>query len=405
MTGQNDTVFTFLAEGNNFVTEYSNKLEEIYSYDETEITDFLVPQTVNGDTDLEVLQREKLVTLRKSLCQTLCVAFPQYGVYELYDRRKLILLAKDILYLGNSIRNVNIDKRLKKTFKNYDDLGNGSQSDETIHPDTPVIGAEDVAVSCIALRDSVLTLNNLVTDLKKEISDLKSYVVKLEVQINKDPQTQTPTEPPTDDRTVTETEGVNSGGANINNNIVQERDETGPGTNNSRATPGVSNNEGNYQLPREQRRKVLCGSAASSSEPNTIVRGTSDETHDFRAAANVTTRLSSIYIGNTLPSTTTDNIRNHLQTIGLGGEVSDIQELRSRDFTKKSFCVTFDNVTAENKSYEVKWPRDVVVRPYRTYQKQAKRGKSPVNKGQGQSNKHSAPRGQTYSTDTSNKWQ
>ena len=197
MTGQNDTVFTFLAEGNNFVTEYSNKLEEIYSYDETEITDFLVPQTVNGDTDLEVLQREKLVTLRKSLCQTLCVAFLQYGVYELYDRRKLILLAKDILYLGNSIRNVNIDKRLKKTFKNYDDLGNGSQSDETIHPDTPVIGAEDVAVSFIALRDSVLTLNNLVTDLKKEISDLKSHVVKLEVQINKDPQTQTPTEPPT----------------------------------------------------------------------------------------------------------------------------------------------------------------------------------------------------------------
>ena len=104
-----------------------------------------------------------------------------------------------------------------------------------------------------------------------------------------------------------------------------------------------------------------------------------------------------------MPSTTTDNIRNHLQTVGLGGEVSDIQELRSRDFTKKSFCVTSDNVTAENKSYEVKWPRDVVVRPYRTYQKQAKRGKSPANKGQGQSNKHSAPRGQTYSTDTSNK--
>ena len=166
MTGQNDTVFTFLAEGNNFVTEYSIELEEMYSYNETEITDFLVPQTVNGDTDLEVLQREKLVILRKSLCQTLCVVFPRYGVYELYDRRKLILLAKDILYLGNSIRNVNIDKRLKKTFKNYDDLGNGSQSDEIIHTDTPVIGAEDVAVSCIALRDSELTLNNLVTDFK-----------------------------------------------------------------------------------------------------------------------------------------------------------------------------------------------------------------------------------------------
>ena len=54
----------------------------------------------------------------------------------------------------------------------------------------------------------------------------------------------------------------------------------------------------------------------SSNEPNTIVCGTSDETHDFRAAANVNTRLSSIYIGNTLPSTTTDNIRNHLQTVG-----------------------------------------------------------------------------------------
>ena len=75
----------------------------------------------------------------------------------------------------------------------------------------------------------------------------------------------------------------------------------------------------------------------------------------------------------------------------LGGEVSDIRELGSRDFTKKSFCVTFDNVTAENKSYEVKWQRDIVVRHYRTYQKQAKRGKSPVNKGQGQSNKQSAP--------------
>ena len=106
------------------------------------------------------------------------------------------MLAKGILYLRNSIRNMNIDKRLKKTFKNYDNLGIGSQSDETIHPDTLVIGAEDVAVSCIALRDSVLTLNNLVTDLKKEISDLKSHVVKLEVQINKDLQTQTPTEPP-----------------------------------------------------------------------------------------------------------------------------------------------------------------------------------------------------------------
>ena len=59
--------------------------------------------------------------------------------------------------------------------------------------------------------------------------------------------------------------------------------------------------------------------------------------------------LLSVCIGRTDVHTTTDNIRSHLNKIGVGGEVSDVQGVTARIATENSFCVTVDSVEAENK--------------------------------------------------------
>ena len=99
----------------NLVELYPEKLTGIHSYAKAEIIELLASVL---NTDIEVDARCALLSdLRDKLCQTLCEMFPEYGTRELYNRQSPHTYGNDIHYIGNTVRNNNIDKNLKVVFK------------------------------------------------------------------------------------------------------------------------------------------------------------------------------------------------------------------------------------------------------------------------------------------------
>ncbi len=166
----------------NLVQQYPEKLADIHSYAKAEIIEFLAP---NMNTDGEVdVRRDLLSTLREKLCETYCVLFPEYGTRELYDRRRLHTYANDIYYFGNSIRNSDIDKGMKSVFKPSTTqlLQNDDKDDAT--PDVSMIEQSDVIETCLLLRESVVSLKTIISDLDKKVTGLQTNIGELQTKLS-----------------------------------------------------------------------------------------------------------------------------------------------------------------------------------------------------------------------------
>ena len=107
---------------------------------------------------------ELLASLREKLCETFCEMFSEYSGRVLYNRRLLQTYANDIYYIGNSIRENNIDKGLKVVFKPLTiPTGNG---DDDANPDVSLIDKSNVIETCLLLRDSVVSLKSVIQGLQ-----------------------------------------------------------------------------------------------------------------------------------------------------------------------------------------------------------------------------------------------
>ena len=334
----------------NLVELYPEKLTEIHSYAKTEIIEFLAPVL---NTDIEVDARCALLSdLRDKLCQTLCEMFPEYGTRELYNRRRPHTYGNDIYYIGNTVRNNNIDKNLKTVFK-PEPIQNGDVNEDEATPDVSMIDQTDVIETCLLLRDSVVSLKTTIRDLQQEVTELKTHVILLDAKLaNGDPNPASAAdEPPTT--------------INVIVPATQEQTATETLSTGENVNHPPHNNLDNFQLPRGHQKKIIRDGTGTISQRPGIVGSSIDSLSFSGTSVPRRNQIRSIYVGNCTVTTSAAAVRTHLGTIGLSESVLDIQPLTTRYSDMKSFCVTLNSVDAENTAYESVWPNNVAVRPYR----------------------------------------
>ena len=345
----------------NLVDQYPEKLVDIHSHAKTEIIEFLAP-VLDSEEDVDA-RCELLASLREKLCETLCEMFPEYGGRVLYNRRLLHTYANDIYYIGNSIRNNNMDKGLKVVFKPHTiQTGNG---DDDVNPDVSLMEQSDVIETCLLLRDSVVSLKSVIQGLQQEVTDLKSHNRQLDTKVGAGRATVLVGTQPRENPVVQDT--PTEGEATEQHNDGTHHAEPESATSNPlvQDSGNTTINIDNFQLPRSHQKKVQSGNMAAPTPREGIVR-TSTAQHSFtgnkRPRRN---QMKSIFVGNGSTNTTVTSLRQHLNSIGLSDNVADIQIVNTKYTDAKSFCVTLNSIDAENNAYSSDWPDRVVVRPYR----------------------------------------
>ena len=278
--------------------------------------------------------------------------FPEYGTRELYNRRRPHTYGNDIYYIGNTVRNNNIDKNLKVVFK-PEPIQNGDINEDDVTPDVSMIDQTDVIETCLLLRDSVVSLKTVIRDLQQEVTDLKSHVILLDAKLaNGDPNPAAAAgEPPTT--------------TNVIVPATQEQTATETLNTGEDVNPPPHNNLHNFQLPRDHQKNIIRNGTGITSQRPGIVGSSIDSLSFSGTSVPRRSQIRSIYVGNCTVATSAAAVRTHLGTIGLSESVLDIQPLTTRYSDMKSFCVTLNSVEAENKANESVWPNNVAVRPYR----------------------------------------
>ena len=239
----------------NLVDQYPEKLVDIHSYAKTEIIEFLAP-VLDSEEDVNA-RCELLASLREKVCEM----FPEYGGRVLYNRRLLHTYANDIYYIGNSIRNNNMDKGLKVAFKPLTTLtGNG---DDDVNPDVSLVDQSDVIETCLMLRDSVVSLKSVIQGLQQEVTDLKSHIRQLDTKVGAGRATvlvgTQPRENPVIQDTPTEEEATEQ------HNDGTQHAEPESTTPNPLVldTGNTTNNTDNFQLPSSHQKKIRSGDMAT----------------------------------------------------------------------------------------------------------------------------------------------
>ena len=345
----------------NLVDQYPEKLVDIHSYAKTEIIEFLAP-ALDSEEDVDA-RCELLASLREKLCETLCEMFPEYGGRVLYNRRLLHTFANDIYYIGNSIRNNNMDKGLKVVFKPHTiQTGNG---DDDVNPDVSLINQSDVIETCLLLRDSVVSLKSVIQGLQQEVTDLKSHIRQLDTKVGAGRATVLVGTQPRDNPVVQDTPTEEEATEQHNDGTQHAEPESTTPNPLVLDTGNTTNNTDNFQLPRSHQKKIQSGDMATPTPRDGIV-GTSTAQHSFTGNSRPRkSQMKSIFVGNGSSNTTVTSLRHHLNSIGLSDNVVDIQTVNTKYSDAKSFCVTLSSIDAENKAYNSLWPDRVVVRPYR----------------------------------------
>ena len=159
---------------------FSNRLDDIYRYDYSEINDFLQ----NLHKDLSVSDKKKLLeNVRIKLFTKLVEISPEMAQAELYNRRKGDLLIYDIYILGNILSGHSDlkDKRLPKIIKlprnaGYDPTTITVNETDLTMDGTQLMLPQDLFDMCSQMKDLVNTLNNKVSHLSDEIAHLRREV-------------------------------------------------------------------------------------------------------------------------------------------------------------------------------------------------------------------------------------
>lgn len=387
-----------------FSALFSDNLKQVYEYDQTEITELLRDGAQS---------REKLGVLRLALYEKLVSLFPEYVSSQMYNRKKIKFLAEDIYILGYVIVNKSKDKRLSKVLKQANvaaEETNAANDDTLTTP--PLLDSGDVIETCLVLRDSVTDLTAVIRSLRDEVRTLQDKVSQLEWHLqtsNKEEQT-TASESMTGQSSSSASENnllaVTDVVANDGDNVQKSTGSESQSANDDEVHLQVNNilvPNNNLEIPRVQPTSALSGetslndpsaltevsdptSAATEDEfrlPNhyrkQLRRGKNQQTngkqpikgssnsHRIKAASKGGTahQVRAVYIGQLTDKTSVQDMRTHLQEIGVG-HVSDVIQLSCRTEGQSSFCVCVDNSIDEDKMYQAgNWPLGVRVRPYK----------------------------------------
>ena len=310
------------ADVETFTSLFTDNLTNLYEYDKKELMDFL-----QGLHLEESALKEKLLSLRLVLYENLCALFPMTREAVMFNRRKADLIIEDIFILGFCLVNKSQDKRLAKVLKQP------LTSDD--HPHEVTLSADnptDLIETCIVLRDTVTCLTSTVSTLTREVTTLREKVALLEVHMASDTATATITRPnecavmqndlqpdDSEDDTPEEQDTILIPPSGVNTN-------TGPDTG-SDSTPDqpTHSSEGDFQLPADQRRDILRGSNVQTLQRQEIT-GSASRTFQITGVIPASRPTICVYIGRVKGHTKPDNIRRHLQDVGVS-HVTDVIQL------------------------------------------------------------------------------
>lgn len=179
-------------------------------------------------------------------------------------------------------------------------------------PYVSILDQGDVVETCLLQRDSVVSLKTVINNLQEKVTDLQSHIIQMETKLNNQNATSgnvTPTVIPT-------TVAANARPTTMEvNAIVQPTDDQLPDEQPSDTTTAnaivVTENahparmdvpeqpaDDTFQLPQEQRKKILKGKMTAPTIHSGIV-GNSTATHSFS--------------GTSIPKKTADEVNLHRQ--------------------------------------------------------------------------------------------
>ncbi len=165
-------VFDTLAQSNegNIADLFLDNIEAIYEYDATEIQDSLM--SIQGDEDE---RKGKLIQIRQALFDKLCDNMPIFNNREMFNRRKMEMIALDAYVLGNSVVNNASDKRLSKVLKPPRGAMPSQSADDSVMGGH-LVDNSDLLEACTELKTTVVPLTQTVRNLTKQVSDLQREI-------------------------------------------------------------------------------------------------------------------------------------------------------------------------------------------------------------------------------------
>ncbi len=315
----------------NLVEQYPEKLTDIHSYAKAEIIEFLAPQSnINGEVDT---RRDLLSALREKLCETFCVMFPAYGTRELFNRRLLRTCANDIYCIGISIRNSDIDKGIKSVFKPSTTQPSQNDAADDATTDVSMIEqSDDIMEVCLLLRDSVVSLKGVITNLEVKVTGLHTHIDQLKSKLDNQ------------NTTTNNSDATGDAAATDENGPIQTQDnQQGATVSNQPILNAVG--DGNGQPP---------GILRAGQQSATSTYAQHRARHD-------------VYIGNMCSTTTEANVRTHLESIGVTDVIS-VSKIPDESPHFVSFRVRINDITIRDNVYNyTNFDGGIVVKPYRFY--------------------------------------
>lgn len=409
-----DHIVAQMQQGKTLQDQFMENLKHVYEFDATEIQDFVL----NHESESADSRRANILQLRQSLFENLCDKIPAYQGRELFNRRKVEIMAQDVYILGNAVVNNLSDKRLSKVLKpSREPLQSQSGGDDTLLTG-PLVDNEDLIQTVADLKVNVSTLENTVKQLADTIKSLEQHIGQLNQRLD---AASNPSGGPTSGAATQPV--ARSGPANQGSNTddtplahpqipppqqpgrngilpppdVRPRDLQGPAPRPnvpharhppappvSAPPPSVQwpslrpaaagndhrreTSQDGFQLQSHQRRDALRGNNFASSNSQEI-KGSSTAAMRISGVSvpnsgNVSTK--STYVGQLHDQTTAEMVRRHLIDIGVDNRnVCDVIKLNSKLPHQASFCVIVDAPEAERRLYHPNnWPVGVRVRPY-----------------------------------------
>lgn len=172
------TIFDMLfscTDSNAFTATFIDNLTTIYQYDKDEIIEH------RSECGLE---RGKLWNLRLKLFDILCETFPDtYEAVEIYNRKKISLIAEDIYTIGYSVGNTLPDRRLAKVLK-IGNMGEGMNINTQPQLTADLVEGANLLKTCVMLKDTVLNLNNVTSILLEDVNSLREKIAHLEMRLD-----------------------------------------------------------------------------------------------------------------------------------------------------------------------------------------------------------------------------
>ena len=370
------SVFDILNEaGDDLVTEFCDKLSEIYAYTQEDIIDFC-----------DTLTEDQLVLIRSQLFEKLIVILPTYNSQELYTRRKKKRLCEDVYIIGYCVVSGLEDRRIKKILKT-DPSNEGASSQ--VDTSTADFDDCDLRQFCASMKSTIEALTTQVNRLKTRVGILEEDLTSANcvfLNLTKDtnlsqdmaapniePTTKAETTEDQPDVAVLNSEGPESKSKKATPEPRQNRIiPPGQPIRNSETKKEDHNVQG-FHHSKNDRRKIISGQrflhAAPPGVKKSPIVGNSHQSHRIQSADyNVTepSGLALVYVGRLSSNASEDSVRSHLYDIGVtDNQLADVIKLNCRKDNESSFCISLNEGLAQNILFDSSnWPTGVRVRQY-----------------------------------------